>query len=198
MTAYWVVLAAVALTTLVAAVVGATLAAFAGQALPQAVRHELTTAGGTSISATAPVSGGAAAAQATATLKTAVGAALPGIPFAFWQASWSDPLGFAPGALRQAGVRPGREHAAAHRDGDAGHQGARHAGGRPVADRTWTGRRGAADPRGAAGHRRRAAAPVGRGCGPAVRPGLEHAGDVPDHRPGGPAAAASRHRLLAA
>ena len=48
MTAYWVVLAAVALTTLVAAVVGATLAAFAGQALPQAVRHELTTAGGTS------------------------------------------------------------------------------------------------------------------------------------------------------
>ena len=100
MTAYWVVLAAVALTTLVTAVVGATLAAFAGQALPQAVRHELTTAGGTSISATAPVSGGAAAAQATATLKTAVGAALPGIPFAFWQASWSDPLGFAPGALR--------------------------------------------------------------------------------------------------
>src|SRR5487761_1648566 len=37
---------------------------------------------------------------ATATLKTAVGGALPGIPFAFWQASWSDPLGFAPGALR--------------------------------------------------------------------------------------------------
>ena len=100
MAAYWVVLAPVALTTLVAAVVGATLASFAGQALPQAVRHELTTAGGTSISATAPVSGGAAAAQATATLKTAVGSALPGIPFAFWQASWSDPLGFAPGALR--------------------------------------------------------------------------------------------------
>ena len=106
MTAYWVVLAAVALTTLVAAVVGATLAAFAGQALPQAVRHELTTAGGTSISATAPVSGGAAAAQATATLKTAVGAALPGIPFAFWQASWSDPLGFAPGALRSPASAP--------------------------------------------------------------------------------------------
>ena len=101
-------------------------------------------------------------------------------------------------AASRPGVRPGREHAAAHRDGDAGHQGARHAGGRPVAERTWTGRRGAADPRGAAGHRRRAAAPVGRGCGPAVRPGLEHAGDVPDHRPGGPAAAARRHRLLAA
>jgi len=100
MTAHWVVLAAVALTTLVAAVVGAALAAFAGQALPQAVRHELTSAGGTSISATAPVSGSAAAAQATATLKTAVGGALPGIPFAFWQASWSDPLGFAPGTLR--------------------------------------------------------------------------------------------------
>ena len=100
MTAHWVVLAAVALTTLVAAVVGAALAAFAGQALPQAVRHELTTASGTSIAATAPVSGSSAAAQATATLKTAIGAALPGIPFAFWQASWSDPLGFAPGTLR--------------------------------------------------------------------------------------------------
>jgi hypothetical protein len=99
MTAHWVVLAAVALTTLVAAVVGAALAAFAGQALPQAVRHELTTASGTSIAATAPVSGSAAA-QATATLRTAIGAALPGIPFAFWQASWSDPLGFAPGTLR--------------------------------------------------------------------------------------------------
>jgi len=100
MTAHWVVLAAVALTTLVAAVVGAALAAFAGQALPQAVRHELTTASGTSIAATAPVSGSGAAAQATATLRTAIGAALPGIPFAFWQASWSDPLGFAPGTLR--------------------------------------------------------------------------------------------------
>jgi hypothetical protein len=100
MTAHWVVVAAVALTTLVAAVVGAALAAFAGQALPQAVRHELTTASGTSMAATAPVSGSGAAAQATATLRTAIGAALPGIPFAFWQASWSDPLGFAPGTLR--------------------------------------------------------------------------------------------------
>jgi len=106
MTAHWVVLAAVALTTLVAAVVGAALAAFAGQALPQAVRHELTTASGTSIAATAPVSGSAAAAQATATLRTAIGAALPGIPFAFWQASWSDPLGFAPGTLRSRPAAP--------------------------------------------------------------------------------------------
>ena len=134
MTAHWVVLAAVALTTLVAAVVGAALAAFAGQALPHAVRHELTTASGTSIAATAPVSGSGAAAQATATLRTAIGAALPGIPFAFWQASWSDPLGFAPGTLRvPAGGRPGRDHAAAHRGGAAGYQGARHAGGGPVA-----------------------------------------------------------------
>ena len=134
MTAHWVVLAAVALTTLVAAVVGAALAAFAGQALPQAVRHELTTASGTSIAATAPVSGSGAAAQATATLRAAIGAALPGIPFAFWQASWSDPLGFAPGTLRSpASGRPGREHAAAHRRGAAGCQGARHAGGGPMA-----------------------------------------------------------------
>ena len=37
MTAHWVVLAAAALTTLVAAAVGAALAVFAGQALPRAV-----------------------------------------------------------------------------------------------------------------------------------------------------------------
>src|ERR1700684_3493821 len=49
MTAHWVVLAAAALTTLVAAAVGAALAAFAGQALPQAVRHDLVVAPGTSV-----------------------------------------------------------------------------------------------------------------------------------------------------
>jgi len=98
MTAHWVVLAAAALTALVAALVGAALAVFAGQGLPQAVRHELTTAHGTSLTANAPVTG-ADVAPTTTALETAVRAALPGIPFAFWQASWSDPLGFAPGAL---------------------------------------------------------------------------------------------------
>jgi len=97
-TAHWVVLAAAVLTTLVAAIVGAALAAYAGQGLPQAVRHELTTASGTSLSANSPVSGGQVA-SSTASLKTAISAALPGIPYAFWQASWSDSLGLTPGAL---------------------------------------------------------------------------------------------------
>ena len=101
MTAHWVVLAAAALTTLVAAIAGAALAVFAGQGLPQAVRHELTTAHGTSLTANGPVTG-AAVAPVTAALGTAIRTALPGIPFGYWQASWSDPLGFAPGALPAA------------------------------------------------------------------------------------------------
>jgi FtsX-like permease family len=98
MTAHWVVLAAAALTTLVAAAVGAALAVFAGQALPQAVRHDLSVASGTSLSAQAPVTSGQMA-PVTAHLKQAIGTAIHGVPFGFWQASWSDPLGLVPGAL---------------------------------------------------------------------------------------------------
>ena len=108
MTAHWVVLAAVGLTTLVAAAVGAALAAFAGQALPQAVRHDLVVAPGTSLNLSAPVTGGEVS-SASAALRSAIAAALPGVPFGFWQASWSDPLGFVPGALpaRPAGTPRG-------------------------------------------------------------------------------------------
>ena len=98
MTAHWVVLAAAALTTLVAAAVGAALAVFAGQALPQAVKHDLSAASGTSMAASAPVTGSQAG-HVTAALRQAIGGAMPGVPFAFWQASWSDPLGLVPGAL---------------------------------------------------------------------------------------------------
>jgi len=98
MTAHWVVLAAAALTTLVAGAVGAALAAFAGQALPQAVRHDLTVAPGTSLVAVGAFSGGGAPAT-TAALRSAIGAALPGVPFGFWQGVWSDPLGFTTGSL---------------------------------------------------------------------------------------------------
>jgi hypothetical protein len=56
MTAHWVVLAAAALTTLVAAAVAATLAVFAGQALPLAVQHDLVTAPDTTLSMNALVS----------------------------------------------------------------------------------------------------------------------------------------------
>jgi hypothetical protein len=108
MAAHWVVLAAAALTTLVAATTGAALAAFTGQALPQAVRHALVAAPGTSLTATGPLIG-ADVAPTTAKLKAAIGAAMPGIPFGFWQASWSNPLGFPPGAppTRPASAPPG-------------------------------------------------------------------------------------------
>jgi len=98
MTAHWVVLAAAALTTLVAAAVGAALAAFAGQALPQAVRYDLSVAPGTSLSAQTAVSA-TQLAPVTAALRHAIGAALPGVPYQFWAASWSDPLGLVAGAL---------------------------------------------------------------------------------------------------
>src|ERR1700691_899985 len=98
MTAHWVVLAAAALTTLVAAAVGAALAAFAGQALPQAVRHDLVLAPGTSFAAAGKVAGGNPA-QTTAVLRSSIAAGLGGVPFSFWPGIWSDPLGFVAGSL---------------------------------------------------------------------------------------------------
>src|SRR6202034_4192259 len=98
MTAYWVVLAAAALTTLVAAAVGAALAAFAGQALPQAVRHDLVLAPGTSLAAAGKFVGGNPA-QTSAVLRSAIAAELGGVPFSFWPGIWSDPLGFVAGSL---------------------------------------------------------------------------------------------------
>jgi hypothetical protein len=105
MAAHWVVIAAAALTTLVAAAVGAALAVFAGQALPQAVQHDLVNAPGNSLAAAGPF--GTGDAQSTsAALKTAIGGALPGVPFDFYAATWSNPLGLVPGALpaRPAGL----------------------------------------------------------------------------------------------
>src|SRR5271170_5867898 len=108
MTAHWVVLAAAALTTLVAAAVGAALAVFAGQALPQAVRHDLVAAPGTALAAAGSFDGGDPA-SASAALRTAISGALSGVPFTFWSGTWSDPLGLEPGALpaRPAGAGPG-------------------------------------------------------------------------------------------
>ena len=98
MTAHWVVLAAAALTTLVAAAVGAALAVFAGQGLPLAVRHDLSVAPGTALSIAGPVSNGQTAATASG-LRTAVGRSLSGVPFGFWSGTWSDPLNLVPGSL---------------------------------------------------------------------------------------------------
>jgi hypothetical protein len=108
MTAHWVVLAAAALTTLVAAAVGAALAVFAGQALPQAVRHDLVAAPGTALAAAGSF-GGSDPASTSAALHTAISGSLSGVPFAFWSGTWSDPLGLVPGALpaRPADAGPG-------------------------------------------------------------------------------------------
>ncbi|HEY1667903.1 MAG TPA: FtsX-like permease family protein [Trebonia sp.] len=124
MTAHWVVLAAAALTTLVAAAVGAALAAFAGQALPQAVRHDLVAAPGTSVAAAGPFGSGNPA-QTTAALRSSIAAGLGGVPFTFWQGTWSDPLGFLAGSLpaKPAGITSGDipQLQAAALDGVTGH-----------------------------------------------------------------------------
>ena len=98
MTAHWVVLAAAALTTLVAAAVGAAFAAFAGQALPQAVRHDLVVAPGTTLAAAGSFASGNPA-QTSAALRSSIAAGLGGVSFSFWQGIWSDPLGFLAGSL---------------------------------------------------------------------------------------------------
>jgi hypothetical protein len=98
MTAHWVVLAAAALTTLLAAGFGAALAVYAAKALPQGVRHDLAVASGTSLAATTDLSA-ADARTTTAAFRSAVGTALPGVPFALWSATWSPPLGMVGGAL---------------------------------------------------------------------------------------------------
>src|SRR6201996_9313817 len=122
--AHWLVLAAAALTTLVAAAVGAALAAFFGQALPQAVRHDLVVAPGTSLAAAGKfVSGNPA--QTSAELRSAIAAGLGGVPFSFWPGIWSDPLGFVAGSLpaRPASLAAGSspQLQAAALDGVTGH-----------------------------------------------------------------------------
>ncbi len=98
MTVHWVVLAAAALTTLVAAAVGAALAVFAGQALPQAVSHDLAVAPATSLNAQVTLADSPLA-PVSAAFKSAISSALLGVPSSFWQATWSDPLGLVSGAL---------------------------------------------------------------------------------------------------
>ncbi len=99
MTAHWVVAAAAALTILVAATVAAALTVFTGRALPQAVRHDLAIAPGTALTVSTLVSDPGQAATGSAALRSQIAAAMPGIPFSFDEALWSDPLGLVPGAL---------------------------------------------------------------------------------------------------
>src|ERR1700727_3125667 len=98
MAAHWVVLAAAALTTLVAATVGAAFAAFAGQVLPQAVRHDLVVAPGTTLAAAGSFASDNPA-QTSAALRSSIAAGLDGVSFSFWQGIWSNPLDFQAGSL---------------------------------------------------------------------------------------------------
>jgi hypothetical protein len=112
MTAYWAVLAAGALTTLLTAIVAAAIAVFMGQALPLAVQHDLAVAPDNTMSITAQVSGISQAVQGSAALRSRIAAAMPGIPFGFQEAFWSDPLGLVPGALPALPASTGRGNTA--------------------------------------------------------------------------------------
>ena len=61
MNAHRLVIVAAALTTVVAAALGAALATFSGLALPRAIRHDLGTAAGTPLVINGPVNAGQAA-----------------------------------------------------------------------------------------------------------------------------------------
>jgi hypothetical protein len=98
MTTHRAVLAAAALTTLVAAAVAAALATFAGQALSPAARHDLVAAPGTSLAAAGKFVTGNPA-QTSAVLRSSIASALGGVPFSFWRGIWSDPLGLVAGSL---------------------------------------------------------------------------------------------------
>ena len=105
MNAHRLVVIAAALTIIVAAALATALATFSGQALPRAARHDLSGAAGTALVISGNVNASQAA-QYTAALPGRISAALDGTPFAFYQADWSDPLGFVPGSLpaRPAGA----------------------------------------------------------------------------------------------
>jgi hypothetical protein len=112
MAAYWAVLTAGALTTLLTAAVVAAIAVFMGQVLPLAVQHDLATAPDTAMSITAQVSNPGQAVQGSAALRSRIAAAIPGVPFSFQQAFWSDPLGLVPGALPALPASAGRGNTA--------------------------------------------------------------------------------------
>ena len=98
MNAHRLVIIAAALTTVVAAALATALATFSSQALPRAVRHDLGHASGTSLSISGSVNASQAA-QYASILPSQIRSALGGTAFSFYQADWSDPLGFVPGAL---------------------------------------------------------------------------------------------------
>ena len=93
MNAHRLVIIAAAFTIAVAAALATALATVSSQALPRAVRHDLSRAAGTSFVIGGNVTA-AQGAQYTSLLPGKISAALEGTPFAFYRAYWSDPLGF--------------------------------------------------------------------------------------------------------
>ena len=112
MTAHWVVLAAAVLAIFVAATVAAALTVFAGQALPLVVQHDLAAAPNTAVSVATLESDPGQAATGGAALRSRLAAAMPGLPFSFYEALWSDPLGLVPGALPAAPPGAGKGNTA--------------------------------------------------------------------------------------
>ena len=178
MNAHRLVIIAAALTVAVAAALATALITFSGQALPRAVRHDLTHATGTSLVIRGNANNSQAA-QYTSLLPGKISTALDGTPFAFYRGYWSDPLGFVPGARP---VPPGGTHTvqiaeAATLDAITAHA--------VLVSGHWpggAGRRGP-DPGGPAGQRRRAAARDHRRRAADARPDLQSPGPVRGHRP---------------
>jgi hypothetical protein len=105
MNAHRLVIIAAALTTIVAAALATALATFSGQALPRAVHHDLGQATGTTLAISGNVSASQAA-QYDSILPSQIRSALGGTPFTFYQADWSNPLGFVPGSLPATPATP--------------------------------------------------------------------------------------------
>jgi hypothetical protein len=102
-------LGTIMLTVLVTAALGAALATFAAQSLPQAVRTQLTRSPDLPIAVNGAMSGPQAA-SASWVIGRALGGALAGVPYQFDRALWSDPLGLP--APRRSAVIPVVEVAA--------------------------------------------------------------------------------------
>ena len=116
MRASGVVIIAAALTTLVTAALAATFAVYSAGALPQAVRHNLATASGTTLLVSGAVDRGQAD-QITASLPGQLGQALGHAPFRFDSAVRSNALGFI------AGARPAAPAGAGSGSGSGGSSG---------------------------------------------------------------------------
>jgi hypothetical protein len=97
MNAHRLVIIAAAFTIAVAAALATALVTFSSQALPRAVRHDLSRATDTSFVIRGNVSASQGA-QYTSLLPGKISAALEGAPFAYYRAYWSDPLGFVAGS----------------------------------------------------------------------------------------------------